>query len=164
LTKAAAPKKRKPAASVGALSRAARDKKIVEGRLQKKTLRELADEFSLSVGRVHAVLARESGALVEDTRELATEYRAKQLEQLEQVMAKWLPRVLDASAGAPELQALIKAMGHEAQLTGAFAATKTELTGADGGAVQVEQTVNLGALSLEELQQLEALQQKTGAA
>lgn len=156
--------KKKPAPAVKALSRAARDKKLVEARIEGKTIRELADEFSLSVGRVHAVLARERGALIEDTRELASEYRAKQLEQVEQILAKWMPRVLKADAAAPDLQALLKAMGHEAQLTGAFAAAKTELTGADGGAVKVEQTIDLGALSLEDLQQLEALQQKAGAA
>lgn len=147
---------------MGALSRAARDKKIVEGRVAGHTIRELADDFSLSVGRVHAVLARERGALIEDTRELSSEYRAKQLEQLEAILAKWMPRVLKADAAAPDLQALLKAMGHEAQLTGAFTATKSEVTGADGGALQVEQTVNLRALSIEDLQQLEALQQKAG--
>lgn len=153
-----------PRAAGAALSRAARDKQIVAARVAGKTIREIAEEFSLSVGRVHAVLARERGALIEDTRELAGEYRAKQLEQLGEIVEKWLPRVKAADAGAPELQALIKALAHEAALVGAFSATKTEVTGADGGALKVEQKVDLSGLSLEELQTLESLSRKVGGA
>lgn len=126
-------------------------------------MREIAEKFGLSAGRVHQILSRERGALIEDTRELAGEYRARQLEQLEDVVAKWLPRVLKADAEAAELQALLKTFAHEAQLTGAFAATKTEVSGADGGAIETKSTINLGALSTEDLLALEALQKKAGA-
>lgn len=154
--------KARAATSPSKLSNAARDKQIVQARVEGATIREIADRFSVSVGRAHQVLARERGYLIDDTKELAGEYRARQLEQLEQVVAKWLPKVLHSEAEASELQALLKTFAHEAQLVGAFAASKTEVAGADGGAIETKSTVNLGALSTEELLALEALSKKAG--
>lgn len=155
--------KRKPAPAQRELARVARDKEVVKTRVEGATIREIAEKFSLSVGRVHQILARERGHLIEDTKELAGEYRARQLEQLEQVVARWMPRVLGAEAEPAELQALLKTFAHEAQLVGAFAATKTEVAGADGGAIETKATVNLGALTTEELLALEAMSRKAGA-
>ncbi len=147
--------KRRPSQSQLLLSRAARDKRILEARLAGGTFREIAEQFELSLGRIHQILVREQGAVIADTRELAGEYRASQLDRLEQIFARWMPRVLGAEAEATELQAVIKAMAHEAALTGALAASKTEIAGADGGAIKTQQSIDLSSLSVEELRVLE---------
>lgn len=142
-----------------AVAAAARNAEVMRLRAAGSTYREIAAAVGMSVGGVHHIVMRELGELTSETRAVAVEYRSKQLDELEEIARIWLPRVKSSGATPQDLQAYLKLLVHEAELTGAKSPARTEITGAEGGAVKTETaaTIDVSALSTEQLQALASL-------
>lgn len=147
--------KHKPASVRAAPTRA----EVMRLRAEGATYREIAAELGISLGYAHKIVMREMGELTSETKALATEYRSKQLDELEEIARVWLPRVKSSGASPQDLTAYLKLLVHEAELTGAKAPARTEVTGAEGGALKTETatTVDVSVLTNEQLKALAAL-------
>lgn len=141
-----------------------RQREAAELRAQKLTLDEIAEQLGISKPRVHQLLKAWDENFKSDNTERAEQMRTDQLEEIRLLKRVWFPRVIQVAdskkkteaASAKDLAVYLKLLSHEADLTGAKAATlvKTELTGSMS---TVQTTFNGDEYTTEELEQLQAL-------
>lgn len=125
-------------------------------RAQKMTLQETADQMGISKPRVSQLLDAWEENFKTENVELAKQYQADHLEDLRLLKADWRPA---ARKDLKALQVYLKLILAEADIAGSKAAvvTKTELTGKDGGALQVAHSDADTDLSNYTTEQLEAM-------
>lgn len=123
----------------------ARRKDVWSRRVRGETVREIAEELGVGVATVHRDLEAVRAELDDCTKRGAEIERAIGANRLDGVARKLMAAV-DQCAEASEFSTLANAIARieerRAKLLGLDAATKTELTGADGGPVKVEDAKN----------------------
>ena len=125
-----------PAAAAKAMTRLERDKAIWQRRLEEASISEIAAEFSLSKGRVHAMLARDEQKIESSKQELVLETFANQVDHLDTLLGVAMTKATSAEGGASDIQAAAKVIQVQAEVIGTKAATRAEITGANGGPLQ----------------------------
>jgi len=121
---------------------------VWELRVDGNTVREIAARLKVSVGTIHSDLAAVRAELDENNKYRAEAERAVGASRLDRVAKALLGAIavapvdkegnLDASALATVANAVARVEERRAKLLGLDAATKTELTGAEGGPLKVD--------------------------
>lgn len=150
------PRKR-GATSGAALGAAERKEQAVALRKKGKSYAQIGDALGISKQAAHGLVVGALKEHREQTAEEVADLRAIENLRLDELLATWFPLALAGDKDAAAI--VLKIQDRRAKLEGLDAATKTELTGKDGSALQVQSTVDLTLLDDTKLAQLEALLQ-----
>lgn len=130
-----------------------RRKEITRMRIAGYTLQQIADHLGITKQSVHEHVKAVISSDHEATKELAAEYREIELQRLEALHQAYS----GTAAGGDDKAAsvVLKAADQRAKLLGLYV-TKTEVTGANGGAIKTEASVgpDLSKLTDDQLAQL----------
>ncbi len=118
------------------LTAAERKNRIVELRRAGYLLREIADDVGCSPQYAHKVIVTHLNALSERLAEDVARLRAQEYERLEAALKAVWPQALEGDLKATDR--IIKIMERKAKLFGLDAPARQELSGREGGPLEVE--------------------------
>ena len=99
------------------------------------TFREIADKLDMSLGQAHKYVHDELKNLAAQALDSADELRQMELERLDMLIKGLEPM---AAVGKPDaVSAYLRVMERRAKLLGLDAPVRQEVTGADGGALEI---------------------------
>lgn len=109
-------------------------------RVSGKSFREIGATLGVSVRTAFEYIKHELSRMRADTSELAEDHVNLQLARLDRAMARLMPIIEegDVELALEAIDRLDKIERRKSQLLGLDAPSKTELTGKDGGAIEVD--------------------------
>jgi len=127
-------------------------------RIAGATYREIGARLGVSPQTAYTDIQASLAELNAEKTKQAEQYRELELERLDRASLALWPKVIAGSERA--VMAWAKLSERRAKLLGLDAPAKTEITGADGGPVQLEAVRRLDKLTVEELQTMRVLVEK----
>ena len=115
--------------------RALRDQRAIELRIAGASYPQIARQLGCSVSTAHSSVQRVLTAAAAVTEELRPQAQTLELIRLDFLTTKVTPQVSQGNLGA--VDRTLNIMNHRAKILGLYAAEKKEVTGKDGGPVDV---------------------------